>query len=41
MKVVVCHIVKVVAMGLVLGPDTYLADRWNWIDFLVSEWVSE
>ena len=32
---------KVLAMGLCLGPRTYLADSWNWIDFtvVVAGWL--
>jgi hypothetical protein len=32
---------KLIAMGLYLGPDTYLADTWNWIDFtvVVAGWL--
>lgn len=26
---------KVIAFGFMLGPNTYLKDRWNWIDLIV------
>jgi hypothetical protein len=28
-------IMKIVAFGFILGENTYLKDKWNWIDFLV------
>ena len=28
-------IVKVLAMGLIMDPYTYLRSPWNWLDFLV------
>lgn len=36
-------VVKIVAMGFVMGTNAYLSDRWNWIDFVVVAvgWVSQ
>ena len=28
-------IVKIIAMGFVIGQHTYLSDGWNWLDFFV------
>lgn len=28
-------VVKVIAMGFILGKGTYLRDTWNWLDFVV------
>lgn len=28
-------VIKVVALGLVMAPHTYLRDGWNWLDIVV------
>ena len=28
-------ILKIIAFGFILGKNTYLKDKWNWIDFVV------
>ena len=28
-------ILKIISMGLIMGPHCYLRDGWNWIDFIV------
>lgn len=28
-------VIKFIAMGVAMGPNTYMKDRWNWMDFAV------
>ena len=28
-------VIKIIAMGLIKGENSYLKDAWNWLDFIV------